>query len=405
MELSPRLPFNPSLYPATYRVAFGYAFFLYFLSAISIGAGLLGVWYFGSGHGSQSVRQAGIMAAISFLFVLLGAFLIFSITRSRITLSADAITVQETFSSRTLLRSQIAGRRILPTQYASTLVLVPRSHGAKKLKLAMIFSTDAAFDAWFSNLPDLDADEIQQSEVQLLADPELGFHSDTRKERVAEARRIARNLTIAAWIAFFWAVLFPHPYGLVMLVAAALPLVSLILLVRSKGIYQMEGRRKDARPNLAIAFLFPGMGLALRAMADFHLLAWKPILFMAAFCSLGMAIILYQADSGMRKRPWSLLPIVLFGSFYAYGAIAQSNALLDKSSTNAFTAVVTRKHVVHGRSISYHFRLDPWGPQLDETDITVPRQLYNAASIGDRVCIDLHSGALRIAWYQITQCH
>jgi len=401
--LTPR-PFDPGLYPASYRVSFSYACFLYILGAISIGAGLLGVWYFGSGHESQSVGQAGMLAALSFLFVLLGAFLILSTACSRITLSADAITVQETFSSRTLLRSQIAGRRILPTQYASTLVLVPRSHGAKKLKLPLIFGTDAAFDAWFANFPDLDAEEIQQSEVQLLADPELGFHSETRKEHVEQARRIARNLTIAAWIAFFWALLFPHPYGLVMLVAAVLPMVSLVLLVRSKGIYQMEGRHKDARPSLAVAFLFPGMGLALRAMQDFHLFQWKPILSMAAFCSLGIALIMYQADSGMRKRPWSLLPIVLFGSFYAYGAIAQSNALLDKSSSNAFTAIVTRKHVVHGKSASYHFRLDPWGPQLDETDITVPRQLYNATSIGDRVCIYLHPGALRIPWYQIAQC-
>ena len=404
MEISAPPRLDLSLYPATYRVSSGYAIFLSLLSVISVTAGGLGAWYFGTGHETHSVREATTLAVLSFLFVLLGAFLIISLLRTQLTLTSDSVVMQETVSSRTLLRSEIAGRRFIPTQYFSTLVLVPRSRHKKRMKVALIFRTDAAFDAWVADLPDLDAQEVTQSEADLAVDPDLGFHSDSRKERVAGARKIARALTIAACVPSFLGFFFPHPYALVVLALVVFPLVVIAVLVRSDGIYQMEGRRNDARPSLAAAFLFPCLALGLRGVQDLHLIRWTPIISLAILTSILLSVILYQSDRGMRQRPWSLLPIVLFGSFYAYGAIGEADALLDHSASQTFTVAVNGKHVSHGKTTSYYLQLASWGPQQDPSSVTVPSDLYDAVAIGESVCISLHPGALHIPWYEIDTC-
>jgi hypothetical protein len=351
-----------------------------------------------------SARQAAIMAALCFLFVLLGIFLIASIFRSIVTLRADAIIVQGMFSSRTLLRSQIAGRRILPTQYVTTLVLVPHSAHQKKLKLALALRTDAAFDAWFADIPDLDAKEVAESEAKLHADPDVGFHSEERKHRVAQAKRTAKVLNIIAWIALLWGFIAPRPYVLVISVLIALPIVSIVLLARSRGIYQIEGRRNDARPSLAVPFIFPGMVLVARTLQDIHLLQWTSILVAAIVCALLLLLVVSAWDRALRKRPWTALVVFVFGAFYGWGLMAQANALLDTSPARVFQVAVTGKHVSSGKTTTYYLRLEPWGPETTSQDVSVPASVYDYAEVGVTICVDLNQGALHIPWYEVDRC-
>lgn len=382
----------------------GYAVFLCVLGGIVFAAGCLGMWYFGTGHEIQNRGQLAMMVSISFAFAALGAFLIASVPRSRVTLRADAIVVQGLFSSRTLSRDNIAGRRILPTQYIQTLVIVPRSERDKKLKLALAMRTDSAFVAWFAAIPDLDAEQLAKSEADLSADPDLGFHSEDRKEQLRTAKQTAKVLTAIAWIASLWGWFFPRPYNLVILILVALPVIAIVLQVRSRGIYQMEGRRNDARPSLAVLFLLPGLILDLRAIQDLHLLRWAPLFILAILVTLGFSWLLFQSDADMRRRPWSLLLIVLFGSAYCGGALCEANSLLDHSAGQNFSAAVTDKHISSGKTTTYYLALNPWGPQTAPSEVSVPADLYRSIALGDNVCISLYPGALHAPWYAIYRC-
>ena len=404
MPIAAQPTLDVSLYPATYRVSAGYAGFFYFLGGIAIAAGSLGTWYFATGHEMTSARQAAIMAALCFLFVLLGLFLIASIFRSTVTLRADAIVVQGMFSSRTLLRSEIAGRRILPTQYVKTLVLIPNSSREKKLKLALTLRTDPAFDAWFASIPDIDAKEIAESQADLEADPDLGFHSDDRKQRIAQAKRTAKYLNVISWITLVWGFFFPRPYTLVVVTLTVLPIIAVVLLIRSSGIYQIEGRRNDARPSLAVPFIFPGMVLVARTVQDIHLLEWTSILVAAIVCALLLLLVVSACDHALRKRPWTAVVILVFGAFYVWGLIAQANALLDTSPARVFQVAVTGKHMSSGKSTTYYLRLEPWGPETTSQDVSVPSSLYDYADVGVTVCVDLYPGSLRIPWYEVDRC-
>jgi len=404
VDAHPPRTFDPSLYPVSYRMSSGYAVFFCILGGFALGAGGVGAWYFGTGHEVKTPGQLWMLLSICLGFMLLGAVLIASTLRSAVTLRADAIVVQGLFSSRTLLRDRIAGRRIVPTQYVSTLELVPRSSREKKLKIAMALRTDAAFEAWFAGLPDLDTEELAKSEAQVATDPDLGFHSDDRKQRIAEAKKIARALTIVTWAVFLWAFVFPKPYSLMVLILTCLPLVAVFLLMRSRGIYQMEGRRNDVRPSLAVAFLFPGMALTLRALQDFHLIRWIPILYFGVPCAAMLCWVVFNADHGIQKRPWSLLPLFLFGSLYTCAVIAEANMLLDHAPAKRFQTIVLNKRISSGKHTSYYLRLKPWGAQSSPSDVSVPRALYASTVRGESICVYLRPGAFQLPWYVVDQC-
>ena len=374
------------------------------LGIASFGAGSLAVWYFGSGHEVSSAREALIMASVSSVFVLLGAFLLAYCVRYRVTLSADEITLHSLFSSRTLRRADIAGKRILPTQYVSTLVLLPRAASAKRLKIAMCFKTDGAFVEWLETLPDLDAMELAESREQLAADPDVGFNSEERAQHIASAKMTAKSLTAFSFVAGFWAMVYPRPYLPLISTLILLPPIALILLMRARGIYQIEGRRTDARPSLAVPLLLPGVALWLASINTLHLLDWKSAVPLAVIVAVIFAAIIAAFDPAARRRPWVVAIFLVFSMFYGYAAPAQLNALLDPTPAQTLHVVAFDKTRTTGRTTSYNLRLDPWGPQTRTTEVEVTRALYDAVEPGDTVCVQMHAGAFHLPWYTVDLC-
>lgn len=379
--------------------------FFYVLSVAAILPGGLGVWYFGTGHEVGNRTQQAILIGGSLLFVLVGIYMIATILRMRVTLRADEIVAEDLFTTRTLLRSDIAGQRTLRSQYASILVLVPREASQPKLKLAQIFQRDAAFEAWFADIPDVDDEEFAQSQAELAVDPNLGFASHERRRQVESAKKTATALNIATGISFVWGIFYPYPYPLVLLLPAVLPLIAVVLLVRSNGIYQIEGRRQDARPSLALVFLLPGMVVPMLALAPFHTLQWKPILVFSALLAACLVFVLASADRGLRQRPWVILPLLIFSALYMSGLIVAADSVLDRSRPQTYQVTVLDKHLSTGKSTTYYLHLKPWGPETHETQVTVSHSLYNSIPIGESVCVFLYSGALRVPWYRVSSCH
>ena len=167
-------------------------------------------------HPSAGRLQGRLLgAAICCAFALLGAFLIASMLKSCVILRPDAIEVRDLFSTRSLYRAQIAGRRMLPTQYVSTLALIPRDPGAKKLKISMVYETDSAFHAWFQAIPDLDAEEDAAFKARVASDIDLGVTPAERSARLSRAKKVARYATGIAVLVTFWGFLYPRPYPLV----------------------------------------------------------------------------------------------------------------------------------------------------------------------------------------------
>src|SRR5260370_12516723 len=188
--------------------------------------------YFGTGHEIKSSREEFILVGLSAFFLLLGIFLIGSVLTSRLILTADSIELKYLVSSKLLRRSDIAGFRILPTQYIPTLVLEPKSAEQKKLKIPLYFRTDEAFADWFIDISNLDREDLQKSKAGLEA-AAVAVDSpgmETSEARIGKARSVVKILNLAAGITPVWAWIYPNPYPLPILPVRALPFIATILL-------------------------------------------------------------------------------------------------------------------------------------------------------------------------------
>ena len=400
--LDPSIPFDPSLYPRTYQSSLGYRVCLISLGALIAAAALLGLWYFATGHESKTLQSALIMVVICFAFFLLGAYLVVAMLKSKLILTADAIELQEPFVTKSLLRSQIAGWRVIPTQYISTLEFTPRDPSAKKLKFALTIKPDNAFASWLSTIPNLDAQELAESRAEL--ESNLGFTEEHRSERLASAATYAKYLNGITYAAAAWGWFYPRPYSPAILTLSALPIIAILLGRRAKGVYQFEGRRNDARPSLALPVILPGAVLAIRALYDLSFLHWQQLIAPGLFLSIALAAFITSADPGIARRRWPLLAVLFLSSFYGIGATALGDALLDHSAPQVYQTAVLNKHFSSGRHTTWELKLAAWGPQPEISDVSVPRWLYASVQPGQTVCVHYHPGTINIPWYFVTHC-
>jgi len=187
-----------------------------------------------------------------------------------------------------------------------------------------------------------------------------------------------------------------------MLAAGVLPLIASVLLARSHGLYQIEGRRNDARPSLAVAFILPGCALAYRSIQDLHFLEWKPLLLATLALAALLTIFLAQSDPHFHNRAVAAISTFFIGSMYCYGAIAQFDVLADRSTPGTYQTQILSKRADNGRTTSYYLQVAPWGPRHDSEEIEVSHTLYLALSPGQPVSIRLYSGALHLPWFSVS---
>jgi hypothetical protein len=394
-----------SLYPRTYQASLVTRVGLGALSTFMVALGALGAFYLPRHENFPNASSLTTLVALSTIFALLALYLAAEIFTVRLTLRSDAIELRSLTQNRTLSRGEIAGLRIRPTQYFSVYELVPRTRGAKKLKLTMLFERDAAFHAWFATLLDLDAVERQQSVARITKDLEFGATAEDRVARLAQAKLIARALTAVAIAVALWGLFYPSPYRAAVGALALLPLVPLLLMATNNGLYQIEGRKQDARPDLSMAFMLPGFILALRAFQDLQLLSWPIVVKLTLSLTLLLVLIIAASDPQLRARRWPLLIFLFLTPLYTMGAVIEANALLDHGGAQLLRPHVLAKHASHGRSTTYYLRLEPWGPRTEVNDVTVSGSLYRRVAVGESVCVLLRPGALQTPWFIVSRCN
>jgi hypothetical protein len=397
--------FDPSVYPRTYRTSLGTRISLTFVGLLCIVFGALGAFYFPHDPQIHGRTALILLAGLSVLFAILGAYLIAEIFSMRLTLRSDAIEMKSLTSQRALRREEIAGRRFQPAQYFNVIALLPRDQSQKKLKLMTLFRSDSAFDLWFASIPDLDAKEREQSATQIAEDFDLGATTEDRLARFANAKIIAKTLKVIAGAAAAWGFLYPTPYRAAIVTLVLVPLAALLVLATNKGLYQVEGRKQDARADLSLALILPGAILMLRAIQDVQLLSWSSMLKLSALLTIVLVLVIANCDRQLRARRWPILGFLFVMSAYAIGGLVEANSLFDKGEPQIFRSKVLEKHIATGKTTTCYLRLAPWGPQPRSEEVTVSRSLYGAVSVGDSVCIALRPGALQSPWYVVRRCN
>lgn len=365
------------------------------------GGGAYGAWYFVLIDRVRNAQGAPVLAGVFVLIAIFGLYLIQAIPKYRVVLYAGRIEVYEFLKGRTLLRDDIVGRRVESTENSSdTIVLVPRD-GQREVKIASIFRMDEVFWEWIETLPDLDAQDLQASKEEILGSREGSSARAERAESLARAQVFAKILTAATVAAALWNWFFPQAYSLTVL--AFLPWLAVLITARSEGLFRIIGEKNDAHPDMAVPFILPGFVLMLRSF-DFHLLQLEPALVLSAGIGLVLWIAAAAADSFLRQKRSNLVFMLLFAAAYGYGASREANSLLDQSPATVYRTALADKHVSSGRYTTYYLALAPWGPDMEMGDVSVPRSFYQSVKTGDKVCVMVRPGALRIPWYAVRRC-
>lgn len=390
------------VYPRTYPSSTGQRLIWISLSVVVGGMGLAGAVYFGTGHEVRRPTDAAIFVVIGLVFVLLGAYLSLWVLRTKIVLFLDAIEVHELFSKRRLLLSEIAGYRILPTPYFRTLEITSRS--GKKLKAGLVAQTDEAFHDWFGGLKNLDEEDLTKSEAELEDNTQLGATPQERFERIEHGRTAAKWLNGITFVAVAWAWFYPTPYEVVITILAALPIVTILMMIYSPGLYDIEERRNEARPSVAVPFILSGCTLTGRALMDVDFVGARSVLVWGLIAGSALALVIVRTDPKPRVRIGSILVIFMFSIMYASGLIAQADTLFDNSQAQVLQATVLSKRISSGKMTRWYLQVSPWGPRSEPNEISVADSVYKAVDPGQMVCIHLRPGTLGIPWYWAAQC-
>jgi len=390
-------------YPRVYRPFGLWRYFMLVLGLVPILGGLLGFWYFGTGH---EPRAATLMLAICTAFLLLGFYLVLYTLRTQITLRPQDIELTELTSSTNFRRDEILGYRMQQMRNGPpVLVLVPRSADRKKLKIPTMFGFDQAFHDWISALPNLDARDTEAAEHEIESNPELGATAEERSAKITEARTVCRVLNILTFPLCLWAWLYPHPYKLAVASVLLLPWAAIYVTNRYKGLVVINQKnRGDPHPNVALPFIVPGLMLVPRVITDMPPVAWQRPILLAALVSGLLTYAAYLADKAIRKQAAIAFILFMLSFGYGYAAVMETNAIFDHTPATIYLTTVTRKYVSTGKSVSYHLVLAPWGPMQGGDNVTVARSFYNSRQVGGPVCILLRSGALSVPWYSVHSC-
>lgn len=199
-----------------------------------------------------------------------------------------------------------------------------------------------------------------------------------------------------------WCFLVPRPYGLSVLVCALTPWAGLALVFLSGGRVVFNGRDSERRPDAFSLVFLPALTTGARALMDFKIFDWQAALAAAAGVSLVWNIAILAARRGERPKGFVATTIILllFGVDYGYGVATFADALGDERIVATYAPPITDKRVSHGKSTSYDLELGAWGGRTNDEQ-TVPKTFYDAAQVGDRVCIEVHPGRLGIRWYAV----
>jgi hypothetical protein len=375
------------------------------LGVVIVTAATFGMWDFGTGSDIQDATLRIFLVVLCLGFFALGTYVALWVFRASLNVGHDGVEYRGVLMTRALRDDCILGYRTIPQQYgAPLLMLVPREGHGRKLKFSMMFKVDAAFYDWLARFNDLDRLDTCASQDEILSSQDLGSTPEQRLAKLGNAKLLQRFATISTFALAAWGWFYPTPYPVVICILAGLPILAILIALRSNGLYRLDQERNDAHPNLAIPFVLPGAVLGMRAILDFEIVGWHRPTIIALLIAITMTALVAVADPITRTKPWTLAALLFCTCMYGYGASLEANSLLDRSASQTFSPSVVSRFTTHGKRTEHYVTVEPWGPYTDREKIEVSQDVYDSAEVGHSVCIELRAGALWVPWYTVDTC-
>ena len=364
----------------SYRIALGWRVFVAIAYSALLCGAAAGIYWILSSSGEMSVARTLLPCLIAAAFAAGTVWQLVIFLTWRVCFTQDAIETTSWWTRRRLRRDEIAGYRI--------------NSAGKGGKILLVVPLVA----------NLNAEDLQNSMAAIATNAAFGATPKERLHRLARARKIARVLDILTIAVLAWCFIDPRPYPLLIASLVALPVLALILVALSRGLFRIGVGPTAAHANLGRVCALPAFGIMTRMLFDLNMVYALSLIEAAAVSAAVFVVALAIADRSLRVRPWMLLGIGLVTGVYGFGAIGEANALLDRSPVSMLRSQIIDKHVTSGKATIYYFKLAPWGPRSEPDDVHVPHALYDRLEPGNMACVWLHEGAFGMPWFIVLAC-
>jgi hypothetical protein len=253
-------------------------------------------------------------------------------------------------------------------------------------------------------IPDLDKRDRDQLLEKISQQEDLGATPQDRLAALAQAKTysiFALVIALAAAVAANYGI--PALYAPFSLALALVPIMLGSMIHRSPLLYTVFRRKEDPRAELLYALIVTSFGLLIRARG-IHFVSLQSIGIVIALLTLAYIAVFYHSLIENASPTRAFFALLLFGMLSSYGVVVVADAVGDESSPTRYVVHVVGKHYTTGRSRSYYLTLEPWGPVERPNSLGVSKTIYDKASPGNQVCLELRPGRLNAAWYTQVPC-
>ncbi len=136
---------------------------------------------------------------------------------------------------------------------------------------------------------------------------------------------------------------------------------------------------------------------------DFKVMDLQGALVPVAALTAALTLVIWKIARDPNDRRWKLLILVPFVAAYGYGALLEANGLFDSSRPIRYAVKVTGQRVLRGSrgGRTYYLKVAPWGSQVEDSEVSVSRRMYEQTKVSDTVHIGVRSGYFNIPWYYV----
>lgn len=381
-----------------YKIAKGWSIFIFVASPFLLG---LFVWVltipFQNGNYEPSSSWIIIPIALGMIAIII--FGLIDTIQGRIIIQQDRIIAISLFKQRELKLDEIIGYTI----NENYIFIEPISNTKKRIKISKYIGGYDEILLWISQqLPDLETQSAMIEEQRILSDDNIGWSTEMRAEKLAKARKTAKIINWCAGISFAWVLFYPSPYQYALLPAIIIPIIAMIVLKFSNGLIKFDEKKGSAYPTIIHAFIFPSLALMLRAVLDFDIFDYSKVFLPTTVFAIFLLFVLFLKQQEFKfKSKQDVVAVcvaTVFVIIYSFGTIIHVNCFYDQSNSKQYSAQVLSKRISSGKTTTYYFKLSPWGPQLEENEVSVDEENYNHVVEGAEVKIYYKTGLLEIPW-------
>jgi len=393
--------FDATVYPRTYSASIGWRV-SHAITHLVLGvSGLIGAWYFGTGHELPNVGRPPLVVATSVAMAILGFWsAIRRLLAKSVVLTPDELQIRGIFSTRNLTRAYMTGCR-LSTTGALLVESTPPRESKTHTKVSIFFEPDRAFADWFKGIPDLKEMGESDSDRAIEQDVRLGSSRKERWNTFHLASNLRERLGFVTFGALFWAFLFPSPYIVLATFLLVIPWMTIWIYWRNEGHHSLTFNKYDPRADLWVQLLMPGWALALFALRPAFV---DPVELVVPALIVLVVIVtcVAYARAADEIATVNLKVLALLLCPYAVGSVAVANRVYDTNPAGTYLLEVLDKKTRAGVFVpSYSLKVSDWGPHPEIDEVPASESLYGEADPGRQVCLQLHPGALGIEWYQV----